>query len=95
MPPSGGRLLRFCSICVVKSIDCGIPVISIAKTRYPETLCSLFSIDRRLPKLNVIGFIFRTSREFGVRSHISGALDRCYGHVFMGESATRRLTQGS
>jgi hypothetical protein len=47
------RLLHFCSICAVKERDCEFPVISIAKTRCRESLCSLFSIDRRLPKLNV------------------------------------------
>jgi hypothetical protein len=50
-------VLHLCSIRGMKKDYSKIPVISIARTRYRETLCSLFSIDGRFPKLNVAGSI--------------------------------------
>jgi hypothetical protein len=47
------RVLHLCSIRTVKESSCEFPVISIARTRCRETLCSLFSIEAPFPKLNV------------------------------------------
>jgi hypothetical protein len=49
------RVLRLCSVCAVKKAQSENAVFSIARTRCRETLCSLFPIYCRLPKLDVAG----------------------------------------
>jgi hypothetical protein len=57
MPVSGAefRVLHLYSIRAVKNSGCDFPVNSIACRRCRETLCSVFSIEFRFPKLNVAG----------------------------------------
>ncbi len=50
-------MLHLCSIRNLKESNVKFSVMSIAKTRRPETLGSVFSIDGRIPKLNVAGSI--------------------------------------
>jgi hypothetical protein len=50
-------VLDLCSVCVLKGANIEFPVNSIARTRYRETLCFLFSIYGQIPKLNVAGSI--------------------------------------
>ena len=48
------RVLRLCSVSVVKKAQSENAVFSIARTRCRETQCSLFPIYCRLPKLAFI-----------------------------------------
>jgi hypothetical protein len=47
------RTVRVLPLCSVKSGVSENTVVSIARTRYSETLCSLFPIDYHFPKLDV------------------------------------------
>jgi hypothetical protein len=69
-----GRVLHLCSIRILREADSKFSVISIARTRCPETLCSLFSIEGRFPKLNVAGSIPVSRSIFKGRSQESTLL---------------------